>query len=81
MLDPGVHSGSAAGRALTAQDHSLVALITCRDLFVHAKDLLFEPNRRKSAERGAWVVPGVAHNPESENLGANDGGGGNDDRA
>ena len=39
MADAGVHPGSAAGRALTAQDHSLVALITRRVLLLCAKHL------------------------------------------
>ena len=39
MADAGAHPGSAAGRALTAQDHSLVALITWRVLLLRVKHL------------------------------------------
>ena len=71
MLDAGVHPGSAAGRALTAQDHSLVALIACRDLLLRAKHLSGGAKDAEIGSVGACVVPGVARNPEGENPGAN----------
>jgi hypothetical protein len=39
-----LHPGSAAGRALTAQDHSLIASLTRRDLLLCATHL-FDPAR------------------------------------